>query len=120
MAELCEAVVTAISSNRYRFTSEDELQRGIDLALIRHGIVADREVRLAPGDIIDFLAGDVGVEVKVDGSPQSIARQLMRYAGSPRVASLVLVTRKAQHANRFPPSIGGKPLRIVSLGDSSL
>lgn len=111
-----DAVCTALRSYRFRFTSEKELQDGIELAFVGEKLDFEREEHLAPGDIPDFLVEPgLAVEVKVAGSPHEIMRQLARYAASPRVAELLLVTRKAQHAHRFPVAIGGKPLRVFVL-----
>jgi hypothetical protein len=116
-----DAVCAAIRSYRYRFTNEKELQEGIAGALEREGIEATREVHLAPGDIPDFMVEPgLAVEVKVAGSPHEIMRQLSRYAASPRVSELLLVTRKAQHAHQFPDAIGGKPLRVSVLEGCAL
>jgi hypothetical protein len=116
-----DAVCTAIRSYRYRFTNEKELQDGIELALAGAKLDFDREVRLAPGDIPDFLVEPgIAVEVKVAGSPNEIMRQLSRYAASPRVTELLLVTRKTQHAHQFPDAIGGKPLRVSVLEGCAL
>ncbi|NUN52205.1 MAG: hypothetical protein HUU06_05380, partial [Planctomycetaceae bacterium] len=41
--------------------------------------------------------GTVGIEVKVAGSFASVLRQVERYAGSPRLRSLLLVTAKSFH-----------------------
>jgi hypothetical protein len=119
-AERADFVAATLRGYRFRFSSERDLQDGIGRALAAAGYVFEREVRLAPGDIVDFVASDVGIEVKIAGSPQAIARQLMRYAGAPRVGALVLVTRSLQHAHRFPAELAGKPLRVVTLETSAL
>ena len=74
-------------------------------------------MRLAPTDRIDFLLGGVGIEVKVDGSTAQILRQLRRYASSPQIEHLVLVTNRARHRS-LPAVIGGKPLRVVHINAS--
>lgn len=105
---------------RYNFSSERELQDGIAQVLFQRGIRFDREVRLAPGDVIDFLVEGVGLEVKVEGGPVEIRRQLLRYAKAPRVTALLLVTRKAQHDGQFPRKLGGKDVAVLTLGEASL
>lgn len=115
-----DRICGVLGSYRYSFARERELQDGIAQVLALRGIRFDREVRLTDEDVIDFLVDGVGVEVKVKGSPAAILRQLARYTESSRVAALLLFTRKAQHAHRFPAELGRKPLRVVTLGDTAL
>ena len=63
--------------------------------------------------MIDFLAGDVGIEVKIKGSAADAFRQLKRYAESDRIGSLILVTSKAM---ALPPRVLGKRLTKFDLG----
>jgi len=110
------AVADAIRANTYRFANEDELQRGIDLALGNADIQREREVRLAPGDRIDFMCGLVGIEVKVDGSISALSRQLLRYAMSGRVGGLVVVTSRMRQAVQLPARLNDKPLSVITVG----
>lgn len=98
----------------YAYDSESGLQAGIAAMLEREGVGYAREVVLGPRARIDFLLGDIGVEIKTQGSPSSVTAQLFRYAESPRVAALVLVTDRHQLVVQ-PPTLLGKPLRVVSL-----
>lgn len=100
---------------RHRFLVDDEkrLQEDIGKALFDAVIGFEREVRLAPGDIIDFVSDRVGIEVKVKGGKRAILRQLERYAESDLIDYLILVTAVALG---LPEMIKGKPVRIVSIG----
>lgn len=49
-------------------SQEEELQLGVSQQLDAMGVQFCREARLASPDRIDFLVGEVGVEVKVNGS----------------------------------------------------
>jgi hypothetical protein len=96
---------------RYSYTHEIELHRGIGQVLADAGEVTDREVILGPRDRIDFLLPDgVGIEVKVAGQAGDVLRQLVRYAASPRVAGLLLVTTRRRHVQGLPTAVAGKPL----------
>lgn len=83
---------------RWRFLGNDELALhiGIEHALRAGGLDPRREVRLNDHDRIDFLVGVVGIEVKVAGSIGPVARQLRRYAESPMIDELILVTTRVQ------------------------
>lgn len=107
-------ITAAIRANRFRYSCEDRLQEGIALALGDAGIAAEREFRLGSADRIDMLAGRVGIEVKVAGTPGAVARQLRRYAASPDLDALVLVTTRARHRS-IAGEMDGKPVSVVFL-----
>lgn len=107
-----EAVATAVRKYRFRFVAEDELQRGLLAAFEAEGLPAEPEARLTPRDCIDFLIGDIGVEVKVDGSAAEVERQLARYAASPLINSLVLITNCARHS-KVKRELLGKPVAVI-------
>lgn len=106
--ELCRTL-------RPQTTSEKALQDALE-PLIRASFPSGmtREAILGPGDVVDFLVEDVAVEVKVDGSPMEVTRQLHRYAGHDAVAALVLVTTRAKHRG-LPPTLRGKPVAVAWL-----
>lgn len=106
-------VADALRRYRFRFADEARLQELIGQALAKEGVAFEREARLDARNRIDFLAGRVGIEVKVAGSVADVRRQVDRYARFERIDGLVLVTAKAAH--RLPPEVGGKPLETVSL-----
>jgi hypothetical protein len=71
-------------------------------------------VRLTPVDIVDFMVGDVAIEIKLKGArKKQVYQQLCRYAKSPRVKHLVLASNLAMG---LPPEIDGKPAYFSSLG----
>lgn len=94
-------------------------QREIAEALAAGGFSFEREVRLGPGDIVDFLVpagegGGIALEVKLKGhQKRAIFRQLERYAAHQPVAGIVLASNIAMG---LPEAIGGKPCWFVSLG----
>lgn len=106
-----------ISSARFRWSSEADLQNGIEQLLKSRRLTYQREVKLGDGERIDFMAGSVGVEVKIKGTPSAVLSQLERYA--PYVSELVLVTGRLQ-LTRMPETVGGVPLTVVPLTRSLL
>lgn len=107
----------AISTARFRWSSEADLQDGIEQLFRIHGCPYRREVQLADGERIDFMVGTIGVEVKIKGAAASVNAQLERYA--PHVSELVLVTGRLQ-LTRMPEQVGGVPLTVVPLVRSLL
>lgn len=108
-----DEIEKSLRNARFTFTNEKELQQGI----YEHLSVAfdvQREVTLSDTDRIDFMVGNIGVEVKVDGSRANLLRQLYRYSQSSQVAGLILVTNRARF-NEMPNSLNDKPLIIVNL-----
>ncbi|WP_053235947.1 hypothetical protein [Sandaracinus amylolyticus] len=113
-----ERVTTALRSRAFLAANEHELHEGIESALRYDGVEFEREVRLDARSRVDFLTDDgVAIEVKVDGAVGEVARQLERYARSPRVTSVVLVTTRARHLTlRSFATMADKPLAVVWLG----
>lgn len=111
------ALAEILRRARYRYANEDQLQQGIALVLARHGVAADREVRLSPADRIDFLLTGVpiGIEVKVAGETGAVWRQLRRYAASPRIGGLLLATTRAKHHLDAPSHLGDVPVHVLVL-----
>lgn len=107
-------VLTRLAASRIVTSDEDSVQRGIAQALTDSGIAFEREVALDMRDRIDFLIGDVGLEVKVAGSAAEVHRQLERYSKHDRIKSLVLVSSKAKHCQIAGVS-NGKPFLNVTL-----
>lgn len=112
-------VTRVIGSRRFRFANEKDLQAGIETALLEEGIRFEREVKLAKGDIIDFIVDDLGIEVKIDGPLTALTRQLARYARHERIAELLVVSSRNGLTN-LPTSLGGKRLTTISLAGAML
>jgi hypothetical protein len=107
IAKVCETL-------RFQGTKEWELQDALDTRIRSTFSEVTREASLNKQDRVDFLIGRVGVEVKIDGSPMTVARQLRRYMESDLLDALVLVTTRAKH-RVLPKTLGGKPLCVVWL-----
>lgn len=102
--------------SQYRLPLHDEraTQSEIASALDHAGVAHEREVRLSAADIIDFMVGEVGIEVKLRGTSKTqIYRQLERYAQHAAVRELVLATNTSMG---LPPLINGRPAHVLSLG----
>lgn len=115
-AELAR-MAAAVLACSYRWRQEADLQAGL-LPVLR-GFVTDeaeltREARLSARDRIDFVIGDLGVEVKVDGSLAAVTRQLHRYAQVEELAGVLLVTTRAAHL-AVPRELNGKPIVVARL-----
>jgi hypothetical protein len=104
----------ALRTHRFRFVDERELQIGIDQVLRSAGLEVTREASLGAAGTIDFLVGDVGVEIKVRGTRADVTRQVHRYLQSASLRSLVLVTTRAT-LRGLPEAISQKPVHVVHL-----
>jgi hypothetical protein len=109
-------IVKAISAARYSWANEKQLQDGIEQVLLGR-FPFTREHRLSSADVIDFLVGTVGVEVKIKGSVTAVRAQLERYAEHACIDFLLLVTTRTQ-LRRLPDTVNGKPLRVLALTGS--
>jgi hypothetical protein len=109
-------IVRLLTAHRFRWSNEAELQMGIAQVLAEAGISHEREAVLSGAGRIDFLLADgLGLEVKVDGAPAEVARQILAYAHHPRITALIVVTARAGTASLLPASSGGKEIHVVSL-----
>ena len=112
---MANRIVSLIERARIGISTEAQAQHDIQQLLDREGYVFEREAVLREGDRIDFLVGAIGIEVKTSSSRsrRDILRQMQRYAESPRVDALILVTGTAWPQSRG--KIGDKHLLIASL-----
>lgn len=110
-----DAIARGLLSGRYSFQNESELQEGIASVFASLGWVVVREYRLTDHDRPDFFFEEEGlvVEVKVKGATTQVLRQLSRYAESPKVSAVVLVTSLMRHS--VPEGFNGKPLVLVRI-----
>ncbi len=109
-----EYIAKLLLGYKFNFADEKQLQQGIAEVFDLEAIAFEREVTIATGDTIDFLIGNIGLEVKIGFGFSSVIRQLHRYAASDRVQELILVTTKVTHV--MPPDLNGKPLHTINLG----
>jgi hypothetical protein len=109
-----DEISSLISRKVFRFSDERGLQDGIETFLKSKSIPYEREFVLSPQNRIDFLLGDIGLEVKVDSSPNTVQRQLWRYAEDPRIKTLILVTTRSPHKS-IARTLLGKPVLVVHL-----
>lgn len=114
-----ERLLRLLKTYRYPIGSEAGLQLGLARVLTDHDIDFIREHNLGAeyGRIDFYLPGDkCGIELKIKGSRSEVLRQLHRYAQSPDISSLILITGRARLA--FAPiTICEKPVLAASLWD---
>ena len=112
------ALIDLIRSARIDLSSEKRSQADVEQLLTLAGIPFEREVHLTPSDIVDFLVGGSGLELKLRGAKKKdVYRQLCRYARHPRVKSLLLASNMSMG---LPAQIEGKDAYFVKLGEAWL
>lgn len=115
-----------IRAYRLPIGQELELHRQLERVLseLVPGEPVEREVHIAGSERIDFYLPrvKVGIECKVKGDVDTVMRQLARYAASPKIDSLVLVTGRLRHMPVFGgmTEIGLKPFTAIALGGQLL
>ncbi len=110
-----ETVLEALRGMRPPFAMyEADIHAMVGACLTAHGLAYTHEARLGAGCRIDYLVGDVGVEIK-KGKPNAklLQGQLARYAGSQLVSTLVVVSWQSV---AVPARISGKPVHMLALG----
>ena len=108
MDQIFERVTAALATLRVGAAdSEEQLHRQAAEAFANAGLEAAHEVSLAPRCRIDFMVGDIGVEIKKKRPQRApLVAQLTRYANCPQIARLIVL---APRGVDLPKSIGGKP-----------
>lgn len=104
-----EPVLEALRTMRPPFTLyEVDLHRMVGETLSGLGFSCLHEARLAPGCRIDYLVGDVGVEIK-KGKPRpaDLRRQLTRYAQCDTLRCMIVLSWQSVE---LPDTILGKPV----------
>jgi hypothetical protein len=108
-----------IDTYRFRYTTEQDLQNGIEEVLRNNGIDYRREESISKADRPDFLVGCIAVEVKTKGSLSALLRQIARYATHENVESILVVgTPRWIHA--IPQTLGEKEIHSLRLIGSLL
>lgn len=102
--------------------SERDLQDSVERALVAERVIYDREHRLDAKSRPDFfvegpvLGRGIAVEVKIADSLSSLTRQLFRYADHPAVTGILVVTT-LHRLRRLPPTMCGRPVVVLDVGD---
>lgn len=105
-------LASLLERKRYNVATEATFQADVEKLLTEHGATFKREYVLSPEDRVDFFVDDgVALELKVRGTPQSVNRQLQRYAQSPEVKAIVLLTSTSKLARGAPTWLSDK--RVV-------
>lgn len=111
---MAEIVLQALRAMRPPFILyEMDLHHMVENRLKECGIGYQHEAAIAKGCRIDYLVGDVGVEIK-KGKPRAatLVRQLTRYAASNQVQSLIVVSWQSVG---LPQKLSGKPIYPLAL-----
>lgn len=111
---MLQAVMDALMEMRTPFAMyENDIHQWVAARLTDAGLAYIHEAKIGPGCRIDFLVGDVGIEVK-KGKPQParLQEQLMRYAACEGVSSLIVLTTRSA---RVPKAALNKPVKHIAL-----
>lgn len=112
---LTRKIIDVVKRARVDLSDEKRTQRDLASAFEQCGIEHQREFRLSPKDIVDFLITDIALEVKLKSgsSKMDIYRQLVRYSEHAQVASIILASNLSMG---LPEELSGKPVYFVPLG----
>lgn len=99
---------------RFQFNPENEKKLQVQMATVfkNNNVAFRREYYLNDDNHIDFLIGDIGIEVKIKGSKNEIYKQLERYCKFEEVNTIILVTTMSMGMLK---EISGKPVRYINL-----
>lgn len=92
---------------------ETQIHSIIAESLVKNGIEFQHECRLSSDSRIDFLSGNIGVEVKKSTvKDKDLLKQLKKYSESDKISKIILVTTKSVN---IPSFINNKQIYIVNL-----
>jgi hypothetical protein len=109
-----DEILQALSTLRVSVgQGEVDIHTLVKLCLEKHGFSPLHEVRLAPHKRIDFMCGDIGIEIK-RGRPtaKALLPQLEKYLECEELSALIVIVERTAN---LPRSILGKPVRLLSL-----
>jgi len=113
-----QTIFQLLRSSTIDLSNEKRAQADVEKVLTLSGILFQREVRLSPEDVVDFMVHGVAIELKLKGAKKmEIYRQLCRYARHPSVTVLVLASNLSMG---LPAVIEGKDAYFVKLGEAWL
>ncbi len=107
-------IIAAIKNIRVPFlTDEYQLHDMVARELAAIGVSFLHEYKLAPRCRIDFLCGNVGIEIKRGRPPHSqLLAQAERYAIHDEIKYMVIIVERTA---MLPKMIGGKRMETVAL-----
>lgn len=92
---------------------ETQIHSIIAESLVKNGIEFQHEYRLSSDSRIDFLSGNIGIEVKKSTvKDKNLLKQLKKYSESDKISKIILVTTKSVN---IPSIINNKQIYIVNL-----
>ena len=92
---------------------ETQIHSIIAESLVKNGIEFQHEYRLSSDSRIDFLSGNIGIEVKKSTvKDKDLLKQLKKYSESDKISKIILVTTKSVN---IPSDINNKQIYIVNL-----
>lgn len=104
---------TLIQSYTYHFTTEIQLQDGIEHVFKAHNVPYIRE-KIIGLNRIDFVSLSIAIEIKIKGNLQNVIRQLHRYAQLPDFTEVILITSSNRHI--IPPTLNNKTITVINIG----
>jgi hypothetical protein len=104
-----------LSRYSYRFSTEADLQGGVESVLEKNGVAFEREKILTPADRPDFMVAALAIEVKIGGSVSALLRQCSRYLQLDAVDGLLIVAGGSRLATQIPTELCGKPVAVLNV-----
>ena len=111
---MLHTVLSALEELRSPFALyENDIHRMVEKRLEDAGIAFIHEAKIGPGCRIDYLAREIGIEIK-KGKPdgKALTRQLIRYAECEPVRAFIVIS---QRTVPLPKSVLGKPVHGIVL-----
>jgi hypothetical protein len=111
--EKIESIKTLLLGYKISYSTEAEMQGGIEAVFVANNIPYEREKILSKKDRVDFLVNNIAIECKISGGVNSIHRQISRYAEYDNVHGIILYTSK--HMGSLE-TLNDKPVVVIKPG----
>lgn len=105
-------IIALVHGLRVPLTNEKDTQAALEIVFKEAGYPVRREVHLNEHDIVDFMIGNIAIELKLKGQRTAIYSQLERYTQHKEVEQIILLTSRCM---ALPSHINGKPALVGSL-----
>lgn len=89
-----EVILSILSDFTFDLEDEKQTQNQIETLFTRNLVPYKREYCLNAKNRIDFLSGNIGIEVKLKGRNSDVYNQIDRYLTFNELDSIILVTAK--------------------------
>lgn len=112
------SILSTLTHYRFNFSSENELQKGLEEVFLIKNVNFEREFMLTKHDRLDFIIDQndfkIAIEVKIAGTKNALLRQISRYLSHDDING-VIVIGTPYWLQQLPTTLNNKPVSAYRL-----